>query len=723
MTSVRTVLSTTTTNLVMPTCVAVPLRRHHDDKSLTRSGEGPLYFEQQPTNRIHPPPADQTDLNKDQDAKEVPKIILRGEITSQAVSTYSGARLNTDGSLEAEDDEGSVEYKWRLTNISSSRFEHLKTQMKFRVTEGQGQCLYEIGVSDNGTPKGLPPAEFDESVMTVRRLAQSLGFEVRLAHERTTQESPVWLRCAELVVTKTLSGSDLKDLRVSFCGSTESGKSTLVSVLVHGALDDGTGTVRQGMFNHKHEIDTGRTSSVSHRVLGFDETGRVTNYDDEECGKSNTNSVSSIYGGATLSSAENTTRTIAERSVKLVTLMDLGGDCRYTKTAYLGMTSRVPGYACVCVAVDAVASDTEQYVTLCSAMRIPFLLVLTKVDTVSELEVDDALFELSTILSNHHSLNTLRVEDKAGVQEAVRCLSMPSASSEGTGSPSEGISPSGRSPSCVSERMRSQATVPIFAVSSVEGTGISLLKDLFHLLPIPSTSALASPCGTSSASTATEVLLDHTMRVPAVGTVLCGHVAKGSIALGDSLMIGPDRKGNFFPISVCGIHVKGSHVSMASAGLEVTISIGQHTAIPPTFYLGRKGSVLVDPNSVPNACLEFEMMVEVLTVATVTLHQEPVVHCRNVRQAAKIISIVGDEAGALTESDCLRHRQKGTMRCRFLFHAEVLDVGSIVLLRCNQHAKLIGTVTRVFGISPTASPALRPASDFPAQSQRSAELE
>ncbi len=47
----------------------------------------------------------------------------------------------------------------------------------------------------------------------------------------------------------------------------DAGKSTLVAVLSQGArgrpgLDDGRGAARLAVLRHKHEIETGRTSSI-----------------------------------------------------------------------------------------------------------------------------------------------------------------------------------------------------------------------------------------------------------------------------------------------------------------------------------------------------------------------------------------------------------------------------------------------------------------------------
>lgn len=61
-------------------------------------------------------------------------------------------------------------------------------------------------------------------------------------------------------------------------GSVDAGKSSLVGVLTHGVdgrplLDNGCGSARMNVFQHKHEIETGRTSSLSQQMLGYDEEG------------------------------------------------------------------------------------------------------------------------------------------------------------------------------------------------------------------------------------------------------------------------------------------------------------------------------------------------------------------------------------------------------------------------------------------------------------------
>ena len=69
-------------------------------------------------------------------------------------------------------EEGNVEYKLKLLNPTASRFEHLVTQMKWRLREGHGEAIYEIGVADSGAMRGLSDCEMEDSLSTLRKMAE-----------------------------------------------------------------------------------------------------------------------------------------------------------------------------------------------------------------------------------------------------------------------------------------------------------------------------------------------------------------------------------------------------------------------------------------------------------------------------------------------------------------------------------------------------------------------
>lgn len=116
---------------------------------------------------------------------------------------------------------------------------------------------------------------------------------------------------------------------VAVLGPVEAGKSTLLGVLMDGQLDNGRGQARLNLLRHRHELVSGRTSSISHGFLGFNKEGEVVNY--ENCGS---------------------IQEICEASVELLTLIDLAGHRKYLKTTVFGLTAYQPDLAMLVVGAD-----------------------------------------------------------------------------------------------------------------------------------------------------------------------------------------------------------------------------------------------------------------------------------------------------------------------------------------------------------------------------------
>jgi GTPase len=63
-----------------------------------------------------------------------------------------------------------------------------------------------------------------------------------------------------------MSRNSFKTIRIGVLGNVDSGKSTLVGVLTklqEGEYDDGRGLARSKIFVHQHELQTGRTSTIT----------------------------------------------------------------------------------------------------------------------------------------------------------------------------------------------------------------------------------------------------------------------------------------------------------------------------------------------------------------------------------------------------------------------------------------------------------------------------
>ena len=83
---------------------------------------------------------------------------------------------------------------------------------------------------------------------------------------------------AEVLIRKVPDDQQFLDVRVAVVGPMDAGKSTLLGVLTQGELDNGRGKARLNLFRHLHEIQSGRTSSIGHEILGFDSKGEVVDY-------------------------------------------------------------------------------------------------------------------------------------------------------------------------------------------------------------------------------------------------------------------------------------------------------------------------------------------------------------------------------------------------------------------------------------------------------------
>jgi GTPase len=145
----------------------------------------------------------------------------------------------------------------------------LIVMFKYLLTCFVGEAIYEIGVADSGELLGLTEQELNQSFATLQRMAAAITAEAtsvmfsccvlvisvdgalvfsRVAHREGTKGA-----CLQALV-RELRTEEYIDVRVAVAGNVDSGKSTLIGVLVKGALDDGRGSMRQNVFNHRHEV-------------------------------------------------------------------------------------------------------------------------------------------------------------------------------------------------------------------------------------------------------------------------------------------------------------------------------------------------------------------------------------------------------------------------------------------------------------------------------------
>jgi elongation factor 1-alpha len=110
------------------------------------------------------------------------------------------------------------------------------------------------------------------------------------------------------------------------------GKSTLIGTLTTSSLDDGRGKSRTAIMKHRHEIESGRTSTATTHLLGFRSDGEpIAGRDQVRAMKKKGDDE------------------IARESYRVITLMDLAGHEKYLKTTIHGVSSGFADHALILV--------------------------------------------------------------------------------------------------------------------------------------------------------------------------------------------------------------------------------------------------------------------------------------------------------------------------------------------------------------------------------------
>ena len=472
-------------------------------------------------------------------------------------------------------------------------------------------ALYEIGVSDDGVFVGLTRDEMDESLINLRAMSASLGCKVEILRtvivgdcewtegigsgETAEGSSPLLaesVRKEKLWVVEALvlpdtqahsskdapvspldasrnsaasaikveeegydavppEDSHTEQLRISLTGGTTAGKSSLVGTLSTSALDSGRGKTRLNLLKHRHEIESGITSSVAPELIGY---STLTNQTD---GSHVTSVVN--YGSGNVSSWNDVHN--AAEGERLVFLVDSAGHPRYRRTTVRGLVSWAPHWTLCCIAADeerdfgsglsgGTAATGEEggglgvsdadfstaHLGLCLKLGLPLVVVLTKLDTTTNQGLRSTLSKVLSVLKAYQrNPAVLRPDATPRVGEELQHIHTRDEDEVRSVIARNGI----------------KGLVPIVFTSAVKGSGISKLHALLRWLPIPQAdehvghilhdtsesvfyvdeifSRLETPVAPSAGDDA----------VPAAVFVLSGRLGYGDLSVGDVCLLGP----------------------------------------------------------------------------------------------------------------------------------------------------------------------------------------
>jgi GTPase len=400
----------------------------------------------------------------------------------------------------------------------------------------------------------------------------------------------------------------VRELNIAVIGGVDCGKSTLLSVLKNGDLDDGKGLARSKIVKYKHEFETGRTSAITQHYVPITES-------------------------------------------KICCFIDLCGHEQYLHTTLHGMCGFYVDFAIIVVGGNlSITEMTKEHMNTCLSLNIPFMVVITKIDSSPPHVLAKTKEVILELLSQKVKGRNV-IWMKEGMEE-VRQL---------------------------------QKNIPIFCVSNKTGESIDLLRNFIFGLPIRKVNQMEE--GASEGGVLFSI--DAFFQVKGVGPVVSGKLLKGKLSKNDKLMIGP-LQGQFFSVTARSFHdnfkngIDGMECGMSGCvGLKM---MDKNVEIKNIRH--RKGSYLMTPRSLKEwssgndeemrksmAYYEFEADVIVIGSHStqISLNYQPVINCKKIVQCARILEI--------DDREYIRPGEMSKIHFRFVYRPEFLQVGDRFIFR------------------------------------------
>ena len=257
--------------------------------------------------------------------------------------------------LPPEVESGNEEYKLKLVDKDNDRLESLASQMKWRLNEGNGIAKYYIGVADDGTIPGINYMDYIETLKNLSKISKKIKAKIVNKVKKVVTNLIVYY-----IITVSSNVKQINSLRSIFIGPSKAGKSTLIANLSRKMVDDGNGKSRTYVFNHKHEIYTGETSSISIQNM------KINN----------------------------------KKNILHVNLIDTPGNSKYLKTTIAGLTKYDPHL--IFLVIDPLDIDLPTmkfYIKLINYFNLPYYIIFTKYDLCKQIHRTYILKNLMVLLN------------------------------------------------------------------------------------------------------------------------------------------------------------------------------------------------------------------------------------------------------------------------------------------------------------------------------------
>ena len=399
----------------------------------------------------------------------------------------------------------------------------------------------------------------------------------------------------------------MTDIKIAVAGNVDSGKSTLIGVLSSNKLDDGRGLARSLVLKNKHEKETGRTSSITFNNIKNDNDN-------------------------------------------ILTLIDLAGHEKYLKTTMYGLNGLFVDYGLIIIGSNmGMNKMTKEHISIMLYLKIPFTVVLTKIDICPDHVYERVLRNVKKLL-NLPLFNKKPYELKNPETDIDKFLELGNYTN----------------------------FVPIITISNKTGHNIDHLRSLLNMLQPRIKFDLTNMTGSL-------MYIDSKFYVHGIGIVISGTVKGDNIKINDKLWIGP-VKGKFIPIRVKSIH-NNSREHVPELQNEQYGCIALKFISKDTFNKQqlKKGVIAFSDEKFKNSVVRtFKANIKILHHSTtISNNYQAVIHTGQVRQAARL--------KILDDLDYLRTGDNAKVEFTFISYPEYVEKGNTIFFR-DGSTKGFGTI-------------------------------
>jgi elongation factor 1-alpha len=301
---------------------------------------------------------------------------------------------------------------------------------------------------------------------------------------------------------------------------------------------------------------------------------------------------------------------IIDNSIKVCTLIDLCGKTKYLKTTLNGICNPILNYIFITIdTINGIIEETLEHIEMCKALQIPIIIIITKID------------------KKDNEIKLEGIQKINSTKEILNCKKI------------------------LYPMEHSQKRIPLIEVSNVSGYNIDLLKNIINVLPIIE----------HEQNNEVDFIIYKKYYIDDIGLILSGALISGRINMGDNLLLGPYND-NFKKIKIREIHCNRTSILEARSGqlVSLLVNINDNENIKSGMIISNK----VQP-------INWEFEVKIINIRKdIKLNSEYVIHCRYIKQSAKVSNINQD-----------------IITFKFIYKSECLKQGSRIIIR---NSKIIG---------------------------------